>query len=182
MPECQPDHYIRTTQEINSGNIEAIILSPTFADKVAAKRAKKKKCRIKEREIKEIKKSALCCFGTLYRTRGCFWNHAYLYKAAVINEDCECYWFAGAYTLFCRACCRNTDSEKRLKLRSGQIFEVGCECSVYFCFFCSVAWTVSASQWVFWVYESCAVYLSCPSSSFSVRQEHTVENRLSCLC
>lgn len=98
MPECQPDHYIRTTQEINSGNIEAIILSPTFADKVAAKRAKKKKCRIKEREIKEIKKSALCCFGTLYRTRGCFWNHAYLYKAAVINEDCECYWFAGAYT------------------------------------------------------------------------------------
>lgn len=42
MPEYQPDHCIRTVQEINSGNIEAIILSPTFADKVAAKRAKKK--------------------------------------------------------------------------------------------------------------------------------------------
>lgn len=55
MPEYQPDHCIRTTQEINSGNIEAIILSPTFADKVAAKRAKKKKCRIKEREIKKKK-------------------------------------------------------------------------------------------------------------------------------
>lgn len=34
--QCRPDHCIRTVQEINSGNIEAIILSPTHGDKTRA--------------------------------------------------------------------------------------------------------------------------------------------------
>lgn len=45
-----------------------------------------------------------------------FWNHVYLCKAAVINKDCECYWFSETHWYF-TMCVVGTLTQKSVKVK-----------------------------------------------------------------